>query len=414
MKLSETTRGDGLRIVTARVPSKRVHFDLVAHVGSAYDPEDKRGLFHYFEHMAFKGTHERSVSDIRAFAQRNLLHNNASTGRTETRYYGEAVYKKAHHLIGLLCDLYCNSTFPADEVEREKEVVLNEIARDNDQDNYVAYFGLWEQLWKENPLRVFGVGSPDGVKSVTKGDLQQAQARWYVPSNTLAIAIGNIRHEEFVAELNKHIPHDTRSVSHLSWGDEYNEPPQKTEVIIEKSQREKATLVYGCKFPLYTDERDYIVSKFLEWVLVTGASSLLWTELREKRGLAYSVGGGVSTEHPLGAYFSVYVEALPSRLDEVRELIPSVLFQPFTDEAVFEETREHLYDWYTLGYDEGQSSWSSLIRRAAQGGKSLKKLERYFERHCKIISSVSLDEMEQMRVATLEPEKFVTVIIQPS
>lgn len=414
MKLSETIRDDGLRIVTARVPSKKVYFEILAQVGSAYDPPEKRGLFHYFEHMAFKGTEKRMTEEIRAFARRNLLEHNASTGRLETNYYGKAVYRKSSHLLELLSDMYCNSIFPTAEVEREKEVVLNEIARDNDKDNYIAYFGLWEQLWRENPLRIFGVGSPEGVQSVTREDLLEARSYWYVPSNTMAIAVGNIEHDTFVSILEKYLPHNTRGVSHLSWSDEYTVLPQKSEVIIEKPRREKATLVYGCKFPVYADERSKIVVKFLEYTLVLGTSALLWTELREKRGLAYTISGGVVTAYQLGAYFNVYVEMLPNRVDEVRELLPTILSNPFTDKKAFEETREYLYDWFSLGYDDNPSHWAYLIRLAAQMGQPLKSLERYFQRQCKVIASVSMDETERMRFLTLEPEKFTTVIVRPS
>lgn len=413
MKTQETIRNDGLHIITCNVPSKKAYIELVAHVGSAYDPPHQQGLFHYFEHMAFKGTQQRTVEEIRSFSRHNVLSSNASTGRMETTYYGTAVYKKCSRLCDFLCDLYFNSTFPEEEIKREQEVVLNEIARDQDKDNYAAYQKLWEALWRKNPLRIFGVGTPEGVQSVDRAALTAAKNKWYIPSNTLAIAVGRVDHDEFVNEINNHVPESASMATHAAWQDEYNELPNQQEIIVKRPQREKATLVFGCKFPLYTDDRHTVTGKFLEYALVVGSGSLLWRELREKRGLAYSLSGGISAIHPLGAYFSVYVETLPNRVDAMRELVPLILFQPFTDQKIFEETKEYLSDWFSLGC-EGLNDWASLIRNELRKGRTLKSTQRRYQRFCKAISLVTLDEIEDLRKTTLAPKRFTTVVIKPS
>ncbi len=413
MKTQETIRDDGLRIITGKVPSKKAHMRLIAKVGSAYDPPHQQGLFHYFEHMAFKGTKQRTVEEIRSFSRRNILNSNASTGRLATTYEGEAVYKKFFRLCDFLCDLYSNSNFPPEEIEREQEVVLNEIARDQDQDNYIAFWKLWEALWQSNPLRIFGVGTPEGVRSVDRDTLMAAKEKWYVPSNTIAIAVGKVDHNEFVSELNRHIPENAKTVARLTWEDEYETTPHQPEVIVERPQREKATIVFGCKFPLRTDDGHAATSKLLQYTLVTGAGSLLWRELREKRGLAYSLSGGVTNEYPLGAHFYVSVETMPDRIDTVRELVPPILLQPFSNQKIFEETKEYLADWHTLDYEE-LHRWASLLQNELQKGKAPKSTERYLSRFHKAISSVTIDEVEELRKTTFTPERFATVVIKPT
>ena len=106
MKVQETIREDGLHIISGRIPSKKVYMKLLAKVGSAYDQPDKRGLFHYFEHMAFKGTSNRTLQDIISFSRRNVLARNAYTGRIETGYWGEAVARKFPLLCEFLCDIF--------------------------------------------------------------------------------------------------------------------------------------------------------------------------------------------------------------------------------------------------------------------------------------------------------------------
>jgi predicted Zn-dependent peptidase len=413
MKVQETVREDGLHIITGKVPSKKVHMRLIAKVGSAYDPEDKKGLYHDFEHMAFKGTGSRSAHDISDFLLRNVLSNNASTSRLYTSYYGEAVRRKFTLLNDLLCDIYLNSVYPVDEIEKEKEVVLNEIARDHDEDSNIAFFALWERLWKHNPLREFGVGLPEGVKSITRGDLLIARDEWYQPSNTIAVAVGAVDHNEFVSELNKNIPlRDRRVHTYKTWADEYNDLPDDREVVIERPGREKAIVMYGCKFPLYSNDKEFVLRHALIRLLVSGTSSLLWKAIREDRGLAYSVTGGTVSQHPLGSYFYAYAETLPDRVDEVRELMVKYLHKTFTDQQAFDATREYLIDWFSLRCEEIED-WADLILRYVQMEQSTKLVERYFSRQDKNIQSITLDEVEELRASVLKPERFVTVIVKP-
>ena len=412
MKVRETVREDGLRIISGRVPSKKVRMELRAGVGSAYDPLGKEGLFHYFEHMAFKGTTGRSVEDINSFMGRNLLFRNASTGKLGTNYYAGAVFRKFPPICEFLCDLYFHSVFPETEMEREKEVILNEIARNNDQDRYRANFALREQLWERNPLRMPGVGSPEGVKNVSRNDLLSAQKHWYIPSNTVCLAVGRVDHNDLVAELNRHIPHNSTQVEHKTWSDEYGVLPRKQEVIVELPKRQKAIFLLGSKFPFYKDEKTNVLTKFLEYFLVRHTTSRLWREIREKRGLSYALSGGVARNYRLGHFFYVYVETLPQRVKEVQELVSELLMKPLDDADAFEETREWLYDWFTLDPEE-LSEWLEFIVGALERGMSPKSAERYLSRMGKLISSISLEEVEDLRKSSLRSEQFVTVIAKP-
>ncbi len=226
MAIFETTREDGLHIVTWQVPSlKRVHMSIVAGVGSAYDPPGMDGLLHYFEHMAFKGTAKRTASDIQSFRQRNLLLWNAGTGSTTTRYEAEAVPSKLRLLCDILCDFYFYSLFPEEEIEREKGVIIQEIARCKDNDHLTAQSALRERLWFHNPRRKFGVGTPEGVGKVTRDVLISAKEQWYVPANTTIFVIGNVSCQECCDYINAQIPLSYASVKHQAWSDEYDVAP---------------------------------------------------------------------------------------------------------------------------------------------------------------------------------------------
>ena len=120
MKINETIRKDGLRIISCHVPNKRsVQVELISRVGSAYDPADHQGLFHCFEHMAFKGTKTRSIEDLQSFSAKNLFGGNAATGTLGTTYDASVVDRKMPEACEYLCDIYFNSTFPARELKKK-------------------------------------------------------------------------------------------------------------------------------------------------------------------------------------------------------------------------------------------------------------------------------------------------------
>lgn len=332
MRVQETIRDDGLRIISGKVPSKKVHMSLTSLVGSAYDPPDRQGLYHYFEYMAFKGTEKRTVKDIRQFAARYLLHHNAATSKLSTVYYGTAVQRKLPQLCELLCDTYFHSMYPEEEIEREKEVVLNEIGTRKDSDSNRAYFALWESLWQKNPLRENGAGTSEGVEMLTRSDLISAHAKWHTPSSTVVIAVGDIHHHDLVNRLNTLIPFQKQNVSWKSWDSEYGDPPAEQNITIRLPGKQKATIVCGSKFPGHNkNQRTQVLWSFLVSMLVRGSNSILWQEIREKRGFAYSVSGGISGEHLLGNYFFANASVLPSRVEEVCDLIYECILTPFSD-----------------------------------------------------------------------------------
>jgi predicted Zn-dependent peptidase len=415
MKIEETIRADGLHIVTGKAPLKKVHMRIISKRGSADDPPAKKGLFHFFEHLAFKGTENQNTEELRAFAKRNVLDHNASTGRLQVTYYGNAVLRKFPQLAKFICDIYFNSAYPAEEIKREKEVMLNEIARDKDQDTYAAYFAFWEALWQRNPMRTFGVGTPEGIHNVTRQDILLASQKWHTAQNTRIIVVGNMRHNDVVEELTRLIPEGSTAIpeSPRTWDDEYAKLPQKSRILLERPKREKAIILLGCKVPLYTDERTTCIAKILLHLLAAGDTSVLWNEIREKRGAAYVVSGNMQRYYPLACYFSTYIEMLPSRIDEVHALANTLLLQPLRSAQAFMDIQEWLYDHCSLGY-ENPEDYAELIDTVIKKNKSPKTCERFFSRQQKIIQSITLNEVESLRAEWFKPENFVSVIVKPT
>lgn len=416
MKLNETIRKDGLRIITVSLPSQRkIYVELSCRVGSAYDPIDKQGLFHFFEHMAFKGTRRRSLEDIQSSIQRNLLVVNAVTHPLVTSYYGIAVYTKMKEACDLLCDIYANSVFSKEELEKERRPILLEIARNEDDDGHVAFEALRKNLWKRNPMRFSGGGTVAGVHAVQRADILRERNRWHIPAATVAIAIGKVDHQSFVREITKRIPIAAKTVRHASWDDEHGEFPAKQRVVVKKPKRKKAIVMIGFKVPYDLSERtkDCLLA-CIEWLLSSGSGSRMYKEIRDKRGLAYAVGGAFGVTLGLSRYFYAYVETSPEHIADVEHLLQQALLDPLTNERDFEEARERAVDHATIGFDDNFGTYTEMIWEKILENQPVKNISRHFPTVRRALRSVSLKEVETVRKDFFRPEKFVTVIVEPS
>ena len=418
MKINETIRKDGLRIFTCYVPHKKsVFVELVARVGHAYDPLNKPGLFHIFEHMAFKGTKKRTANDLLSFAARNFMDDNAGTSTLETTYEASAIDRKLPLACEYLCDIYFNSLLPSAELKKEKSLILLEAARKNESDGLAAHCAADKCLYKKNPLRHLGVGTVAGLARISRADLIKQKNKWHIPSNTVAIAVGNVNHRDFVKEISKRVPLSAKKVSLIQWPDEANDLPLKREVIIKRPKREKSTLLLKCKIPSDLDmKKQEAFSLFCK--LIGGASysnSILWHEIREKRGLAYVIRSSYSTITGLGDGFYVYAEIDPSKSAQVEKLIWQVLARPISDKRRFDELREGIVDSFEIDNFENSSfeSYEDLIRDKIILGKPVKEVESENKKRLKIISRLTLNDLEVVRKEFIRSERFVRVLVEP-
>ena len=415
MKLHETRRKDGLRIITVPLPTQRkVYVELSSRVGSAYDPADKRGLFHFFEHMAFKGTKRRSLKDIQSFTQRNLIEINAVTGPLVTSYYGVAVYTKMKEACDFLCDIYCNSIFPKAELEKERRPILLELARNEDNDGFVAGETLRQNLWEKNPSRISGGGTVEGVNAVQRDDVVRERDRWHVPAATVAIAIGKVDHQSFVKEINKHIPLHAKPVAWSTWDDEHKELPKKQRIVVKKPGRKKVIVVLGFKAPYVLSEKTRTCLTILSQLLASGSGSRLYKEIREKRGLAYAVDGGFQSEAGLSRYFYAYVETSQEHVAEVERLLKKAMSEPLMNKLDFEEVHERMLDRVTIGFDDNFNLYADMIWKKIADNHPVKSVPQYFSTARRILKTISLKDIEAARKEFFHPDRFVTVIVEPT
>jgi predicted Zn-dependent peptidase len=367
--------------------------------------------------MAFKGTKKCTANDLLSFAARNFMDDNAGTDTLETTYEASAIDRKLPLACEYLCDIYFNSILPSAELKKEKKLILLEIARKNESDVSVAHCAADKCLYKKNPLRRLGIGTAVGLARIHRADLIKQKNKWHVPSNTVAIAVGNVNHRDFVKEISKRVPLSTKKVSLIQWPDEAADLPLKREVTIKRPKREKSILFLKCKIPRDLDiKKQEAFSLFSKLIGGGGYSnSILWHEIREKRGLAYAIRSSYSTATGLGDGFSVYAEVDPSKATQVEKLIWRILAKPLSDNRRFDELRESIVDSFEIVTFENSSfeSYEDLIRDKIILGKPVKSVEGEDKKRFKIISNLSLKDLEAVRKEFIRPERFVRVLVEP-
>ncbi|QKX03148.1 insulinase family protein [Wolbachia endosymbiont of Litomosoides sigmodontis] len=332
MNMPRVTKLDnGLRIITEQVLDvDSVALNIRIGVGSRAESVNQNGISHFLEHMAFKGTKTRTAFEIaQAFDDIGGVFN-ASTGRESTNYYVKVLKKDIKIGIGILIDILMNSTFPEDELEREKGVVIQEILQTNDSPSDIIFDKYFEVAYKDQPFSRSILGTQDTVRSFARGDLNNYINEHYFGENMIFAVAGDIEHEE-VAQLTKDFFSKISSQKFKEnqaancTGGEY----------LEYRKLDQVYLLIGFPSVSRHDNR-YYTFQVLDSILGSGMSSRLFQEVREKQGLAYSVYSFNSSYTDTGM-LSIFAGTDSNSLDKLLKSITTELKKLSTDDLREEE-----------------------------------------------------------------------------
>lgn len=315
MSVDITTLPNGLRVVSeSRKSVETVAIGVWVDVGARYEDERQNGLTHCLEHMLFKGTKTRTARDIAFEIEAVGGHMNAYTSRDNTTYYARVLKEDMPLAVDLLADLVLNSTCDADELEREKDVILQEIGQTLDTPDDIVFDYLQEAAFPNQPIGRTILGPADNVRHFTRADLTTFLATHYLASNIVISAVGNLDHTalvNLVAEKFADVAVGERAAPHKAVyvGGQH----------IESKDLEQVHLTLGWKGVSFHDD-DYYAHQLYSTILGGGMSSRLFQEVREHRGLAYSVYS-FSSSHAETGLFGIYT-GTGSHM--VKELLPVI------------------------------------------------------------------------------------------
>jgi predicted Zn-dependent peptidase len=316
----------GLRVVTEFLPSVRsVALGIWVGVGSRDEDLAHAGATHYLEHLLFKGTKKRTALEISARMDAVGGEMNAFTAKEYTCYYARVLDADLPLAIDILSDMVTSSLISPKDVDAERGVVLEEIAMNEDDPGDTVHEAFTAQLFGDTPLGRPILGTVDSINAITREQINEHYVARYTPPHLVVAAAGNLDHDAVVAGVRAAFAHvlpdfegqppappRLRGSGGLWEG--YG-PAAGSGVKLVSRPIEQANLVLGCEALARTDDRRFALA-VLNAALGGGMSSRLFQEVREKRGLAYSVYS-FSSQHADTGMWGIYAGCLPSKADEV-------------------------------------------------------------------------------------------------
>lgn len=404
--ISKTILPNGVRILSERVPYvDSVSIGVWALAGARDENETRHGMSHFIEHMLFKGTEKRSARQIADEMDSLGGHLNAFTDKEFTCYYSKVLKEHLEQAMDIVSDMVLHSAYETAEIDREKCVILEEIKRHQDTPEDEVHDILTQTLWKGHHLGNSVIGSEDVVRSLNRESLMAYVDEHYRPDGLLISAAGNVEHARFVEIVRAHfgslsgkrVPRDLTAVT-----------PHADMRIIDK-QTEQVHFCLGTVGFAQHDKEKYTLAA-IDSILGGGMSSRLFQEIRESRGLAYSIGS-YSAAYQEAGLFAIYGGTGVENIREVVELTRrecETIGRESVTEAELERAKNQIRGALVLGQESMSNRMSRLARSELYFGRNIRTQE--------VISSimnVTRDEIADVAGRIFGEAKFAVAAIGP-
>lgn len=319
MEYKLTTLPNLLRVLTVEMPNlESAAVTLFVGVGSRYEAKQKSGLSHFLEHIVFKGTPRRpTFLDVSKEIDAIGAENNAGTSHEWTDFYLKARADLLPKAFDLLADVILNPLLRPEDIEHEKGVIIEEIAMKEDVPMDKVGDNFFELMFGDNPLGRDIAGTAETVSSLKRSDFVRYRNTHYDAKNMVMTVSGGVKEKEVLELADKHFSGLIGAKVELP--DKFVEKQSKPRVKLETKKSEQAHLLIGF-FGLHRTHADRYVEGVLATILGRGMSSRLFTEVREKRGLAYAVGTSVSRFVDTGV-FATYAGVDIKKAEEAIKVI---------------------------------------------------------------------------------------------
>jgi predicted Zn-dependent peptidase len=404
-----TTLPNGLRIVTEAVPGVRsVSFGAWIGVGSRDETPRQTGAAHFLEHLLFKGTQTRTSWEITAPVEAVGGELNAFTSKEYTCFYARVLDDDTDLAIDTVCDVVLNGRLDAADIEGERQVILEEIAMNDDDPGDVVHDVFMQTYYGSSPLGRPILGTQASLEALSPQAIRGFYRHHYVPSQMVVAAAGAVDHEHVVDRVSRaFMPRNGsaepggRALARRS----PSVPGRGTRGVVHRPS-EQAHLVVGLGGIRRTDDRRYALG-VLNSALGGGMSSRLFQAVREQRGLCYSVYSFVSSFADTG-YTGVYVGCLPDKLSEVldisHDVIAEVAQHGLSDDEVH-RGKGQLRGSVVLGQEDASSRMGRIAKGELLYGE-IPSIDDILER----IDAVTSDDVARLAADVLRAEPTYAAI----
>ena len=376
-------------------------------VGSRFEPPDKNGLSHFLEHMFFKGTKKRSAKDL-AFEIDSIGGDlNAFTSRENTTFYVKVLDQHLDKGVDLLTDIFLHSTFPEEEVEKEKKIIKEEIKMVEDTpDDYINDL-FYQDVWGNSGIGLPVLGKRETVRSFKREDILDHIRKYYGTRDVIIACVGNFNPEALLESLNK-------ALGGLRRGSElkiHKTPEFRSSVNIYQKDLSEVHVCIGVK-GLSQSSPDRYALYIINAIFGAGVSSRLFQGIREKRGLAYSIYSFIASYIDTGL-FGVYAGTSKKKVSEVINLIVNE-FKGLKDTISEEElkrAKEQIKGNLILGLESTSNRMQNIARQEIYYGKYYSPDEVM-----RLIDAVTLGQVKDLAERLTGDAISITLLgpVQPS
>ena len=406
MRFSRTKLDSGAVVVTEHMSEVRsVSVGFWFDVGARDEPNELAGTSHFLEHLLFKGTPTRSAKDIAETFDAVGGDINAFTGKEYTCYYSRVLDDDLPMALEILADMLGRSLLEPAELESERKVILEEIAMHEDAPDELVHDLFYRSMWDGHPLGRPVLGYNETIGEVTRDQIAGYWQDRYTPTNLVVAAAGNVDHDALAAQVDALF----ETVPGRKTLREGAGPVTAAGVNVRKRPTEQAHIVIGTEGISRSDEDRHALA-VLDTVLGGGMSSRLFQEVREKRGLAYSVYSYRSLFAETGA-FAVYAGTTPQNtetvMDIIRDEIASVVDNGIT-EAELERAKGHVKGALVLSSEDPASRMNRLGRQQVTTGEIL-SIDELIER----FDRLQMDDVRRVAQKVLGAGSYRTTVVGP-
>jgi predicted Zn-dependent peptidase len=384
---------------------RSVAFGIWAGIGSRDEAIEDAGATHYLEHLLFKGTRRRSALDISAALDAVGGDLNAFTAKEYTCYYARVLDADLPLAVDVVSDMVTSSLIASADVDAERGVVLEEIAMRDDDPSDLVHDEFALALYGDAPLGRAILGTVDSINACTQEGVSRYYHDHYLPPNLVVAVAGNIDHDEVVRLVTQAFPAspDAQPAPPRIGGDP---TPALTGVRMVEKDTEQAHLVLGGPGVRRTDDRRFALG-VLNAALGGGMSSRLFQEIRERRGLAYSVYSYTSQYADTGT-FGVYAGCQPGKVEEVLDICRDEIAKAAANGLTAEELargKGQLRGSMVLGLED-TGSRMSRIGKSELVYPELLSVDEILAR----IEAVTLDDVRDVAADVLTQPQALTVV----
>ena len=406
MAYKKTVLDNGIRIVTERMPG--VHsasLGLCFEVGSRCESERENGVCHFIEHMVFKGTRHRTARRIAQEMDSIGGSMDAMTGRESTLYYAKVQAGKVGAAMEILADILLHPLFDEKEMAHERQVVLEEIKMYDDTPDELIHDHFAQAVWRDHPLGRPVLGTREILRRQSRDQVHDFYRSHYDPSAMIAAAAGAVDHQKIVKLVRRHFGGLRRRVPAPA----VSRPAVSAGLHFSPRKLEQVHFCLGGEAMAFRDPRRHAMT-VLNSLLGSSMSSRLFQELREKRGLAYSVYSYHDAYRDTGLWLA-YVGTSPGHFAEaVRVILDQLgrLGKRGVTAAELRRAKESLKGSLILGFESTSSRLSMLVRGESYFGRpfSEKELLDGFDR-------VQAGEVRDLAREYFEEKKLSLVSLGP-